>query len=1079
MSDKIRPVPFDVLLERIILEYKYHGSIFSVNKSEFFFYGDAKKAVFMGKEAESLLGISSGPNTTLVQGIVSSYLAGSRFFELKTVSAGKSEVLRPSIDTSLASFNTDSSSDLDIKASCNEYIKAWVILHVLESVFKKKVIKKPSFLFSPSVGYTYTDMKSDEMDNFISSLIDATGVAAFYDYKDMALAMVMEGILDGTEWEGEKENVIQTIKNISPNIASSFTYLPLSGMSESEIEKCSSYLLEKTDLCLKLSPNFLGYDEVRKTLNTLSYDEIVLEREYFEHGLDKESAVSLIKTLKKKAEENKRGFSIKVSNSLRVVNKSIILQGENKYLSGRALLPLALKMALHISRNFDGEINIAYAGGCDDYSFANLIKIGFSPVTLSSAVLVPGGITRLNGLAKIADNTTESGKGTIDLAELERFIEEVLKTGSIASKEFRGRNRTKINTPLSVFDCYVAPCVQSCPIHQMVPDYVALAAEGREAEALALIYMDNPLPNITGYICEHECENHCTRLSYEGPVKIRDIERKLAKQAEPEFRKEFLKKESPTETKAAVIGAGPSGLAAAYFLSSAGFDTTLFEKEEKAGGIVRSAIPSFRIGEDALDRDIALIRDKGVSFEFGTKVSVDLLRKKGFEYIFVAIGANKVKDTFIEGNTPRLGALEFLKGVKEDKKFNLGKDVVVVGGGNTALDAARTALGQDGVESVTVLYRRSQDELLCNAEEYKKAKEEGVKFLFLALSVSSSDGTLTYKVMKLGDRDSSGRRRAEETGKTKDIRCSSLITAIGESLDPEVLKSLRYDSSDSDVYVIGDAQSGPSSVVRAIESARKAVDKAIDDAYEKMAVEIEEDFEEEDASYHGECHCSHSHEDGHDCHCHHDEGHECTCGHDHEDNDECECGHNHDDSEELSEEEEAELRIAEDAFFSQIRKKNVSVLEKGEYDSDSFFKQEGARCSECNYLCNICVDICPNRANVAIDTRETGLFEDPFQIIHIDAFCNECGVCASHCPHHGDPYKTKLTLFNRIDDYRVSKNNGFALDGKKIFIRVDGDEIVSDYDQNGNLAPEIDEEVRAVITTVLQDYKYLLEHVDE
>ena len=502
------------------------------------------------------------------------------------------------------------------------------------------------------------------------------------------------------------------------------------------------------------------------------------------------------------------------------------------------------------------------------------------------------------------------------------------------------------------------------------------------------------------------------------------------------------KPDEPADVKAAVIGAGPAGLAAAYFLAQSGFDTSVFEKEERAGGVVANIIPEFRIPMEAVERDVQFIRDNGVKFHFKEEKTIQELRDEGFEYIFVSVGATASNDPHVSGNGERESAISFLLRSKKGEEIDLGRHVVVIGGGNTAMDAARMAIRTKGVEDVTVVYRRSEEEMPADREEYELALADGVKFIFLASPFSVVDGLMTVKKMVLGEKDASGRRKPVDSGETFTLDCTYMISAIGEKADENVLAALGL-SEDDKVYVIGDTKTGPSTVVRCIASAQSAVDDAIDKVYEDILASDDEEKE---------CNC---------------EG-------------ECTCGDNTEEVDEIEEEEDIdEIREEEDDFFASIREKKARVTLSEPKGDRKFLEKEAKRCLECSYYCNKCTEVCPNRANVMIDLRDTGLFEDPFQILHIDAYCNECGNCASFCPHDGGPYLKKFTLFSRPDDFENSTNSGFYAENDQITIRLDGKVIKGELDRDGRLDADVPEEVKAMIETIFISYSYLLGPVEE
>ena len=1041
----MRPIPFGELLTRIMGEFRNHDSIFSIDKAQFY-KDDRKNTVnVFSQSCTTPMGPAAGPHTQLSQNIVASYLVGARFIELKTVQImDHLEIAKPCIDARDEGYNVEWSTEYTLEKAYDEYLKAWIVLHMIESAMEGKVVEKPSFIFNMSCGYNLEGIKQEKMQIFIDSMIDAGKKPLFDEYINEAKALLDEGILEGSDWEGREECVRKTLDKISRNICPSVTVSTMHGCPPKEIEAICSYLLteKKLDTFVKLNPTLLGYDTVRKVLDDLGFNYVVLKRESFEHDLQLSDAKAMLHRLVELAGKEGRKFGVKLTNTLGNVNPQDVLPGDERYGSGRILLPLSTRVALILSEEFNGTLPISYSGGVSALSVKELFEIGIHPITLATDMLHPGGYAKMKQLCEICKEAPEAWKKeTIDVSRLRKFVETVSSPKGIAGKEFRGTNSSKVGTPLSLFDCYVAPCVEACPIHQPIPEYVALAGEGRLAEALSLIYTSNALPNITGWICDHQCQNHCTRMDYEGPVQIREVKRIAAEKGFDEFKASMWEKpDEPADVKAAVIGAGPAGLAAAYFLAVAGFDTSVFEKEKNAGGVVANIIPEFRIPLEAVEKDVQFIKDNGVKFNFGTEKTIKELRDEGFEYIFVGVGATASNDPHVSGNGPRESAISFLLRSKNGEKINLGKNVVVVGGGNTAMDAARMAIRTQGVESVTVVYRRSQSEMPADREEYEMALSDGVKFLFLANPSDVTDGIMNVKKMVLGEKDASGRRKPVESGETFSLDCSYMISAIGEKADQNVLDAIGV-GEEGKVYIIGDTKTGPSTVVRCIASAQSAVDDAIDKVYEDI---LSQDDDKKECDCEGECTCSSQ-------------------------------------EEEVVEDDEDidEIRSEEDDFFASIREKKSSVLLSASKTSKDFLKTEAKRCLECSYYCNKCTEVCPNRANVMLDMRDTGLFDDPFQILHLDAYCNECGNCAAFCPHDGGPYLKKFTLFSRLDDFENSTNSGFYSENDQVKIRLDGKIIDGEIDKDGKLVADVPEEVKAMVETVFVSYSYLLGPVEE
>ena len=1070
MGDIMRPVPFEELMDRIFSEYRQCGSIFGINEDQFHHHNGTHMIKIFGQRCATALGPAAGPHTQLAQNIIAGYLVGGRFMELKTVQKMDTlEIEKPCIDARDEAYNVEWSTEYTLPQAYDEYVKAWVSLHVLETLMQKGKFEKPSFIFNMSVGYDLNGIKTPKMQTYIDSMIDASNAETFTQCVSSLQALIAEGgFLDGTPWEGMEKKLALLIPKISANISPSVTISTMHGCPPQEIEAICTYMLteKKLDTFVKLNPTLLGYDTVREILDGLGYGYVGIKRESFAHDLQYSDAIAMLRRLVDLAKKEGRGFGVKLTNTLGSVNDQGVLPGSEMYLSGRALLPISTGIAALLSKEFNGEIPVSYSGGANAFTVRDIFETGIRPITLATDMLKPGGYARMKELAEILEKSDAYSMSSIDVDKLAKLASDARGLDTV-KKSFRGAEPVRVGEKLPLTDCYVAPCVVACPIHQDVPDYIYLVGKGQYADALELIYDKNPLPNLTGYICDHQCQYHCTRLDYEGSVQIREMKKIAAEQGFAEYIKRWDAPGAAT-VKAAVVGAGPAGLSAAYFLARAGFATSVYEREATAGGVVRHVIPAFRFPESAIESDVAFIAKHGVDFHFGiekSQVTVDALKKKGFTHIFYAIGAEVDNDIPLAGDRSRVRtSLGFLEEYRRDpSRIVLGKQVVVVGGGNTAMDSARAACRLDGVEQVTVIYRRSEKEMPADLEEYGNALEEGIKFLFLTNPEAyEADGALVCRTMELGERDASGRRQPVATDRTYTIHADAMITAIGERVDKESLswfgvpldgkgwpavESKTMKSTVEGVYVLGDAQSGPSTVVRCIASARAAVEAAID--YELGPEEPGDD---------GTC--------------------DCDGGHHHHDGETCDCG-DYDDEEEDGDEEEdiEELEAEENAFFAEIRAKKGHIIRPSskEMPVKAFAENEAKRCLECSYICNKCVEVCPNRANVAIDMRlRNDLFSHPFQIVHLDAFCNECGNCATFCPWEGAPYQDKLTLFSTMEDFENSENSGFILAENSVLVRIDGDLSAHSIGSDGVLDGDLPEEVESIIEEIIVNHAYLL-----
>ena len=398
-----------------------------------------------------------------------------------------------------------------------------------------------------------------------------------------------------------------------------------------------------------------------------------------------------------------------------------------------------------------------------------------------------------------------------------------------------------------VMESGTAPCKAVCPAHIPVQGYIKLASEGRYTEALELIKKENPFPAVCGRICNKVCEEACSRGIVDASVAIDDIKKFIAEKdlsAETRFVPKMLNQIGrPYEEKIAVIGAGPAGLSCAYYLAVKGYPVTVFEKEQMLGGMLTMGIPSFRLDRAVVNAEIDVLRELGVQFRTGVAVgkdvTLDQLRSEGFKAFYLGIGASKGAGLGCPGE--ELGGvstgIDFLRRVNQGEKPELGSDVAVIGGGNVAIDVARSAL-RLGAENVTIIYRRSRDEMPAADDEIAEAEEEGVKFRFLASPVEIlGDGKcegLKLERMELGDADARGRRKAVGTGRFETVPVTAVISAIGQKIDlsgiadfetdksGNVVVSLpSYQTSVADVFAGGDVVTGPKFAIDAIAAGKE------------------------------------------------------------------------------------------------------------------------------------------------------------------------------------------------------------------------------------------------------------------
>ncbi|SFH38462.1 putative selenate reductase, YgfK subunit [Desulfotomaculum arcticum] len=393
-----------------------------------------------------------------------------------------------------------------------------------------------------------------------------------------------------------------------------------------------------------------------------------------------------------------------------------------------------------------------------------------------------------------------------------------------------------------------SPCKAVCPAGVNAQGYVQLVKEGKFIESWQLIYKDNPLPAVCGRVCTHPCESECHRKSVDKPVGIRELKRVVADVAYRDLDGLPLPEAAPANgINIAIIGSGPAGLSTAYQLAKQGYSVTIYEALPQAGGMLRVGIPEYRLPKKIVDLEISLLEKMGVviktSTPLGPQLTINELFNRGYKAIFLAIGAHKgvtlnIPGEDLDGVIP---GVDFLRKVSLGETITLGKRVVVIGGGNTAMDAARTAL-RCGAEEVTIVYRRSESEITAAEEEIIEAKEEGIIFKMLTspLSFKGENGKVVQIEClqnELGEPDAGGRRRpVPVAGSEFGIAVDNVIVAIGQS--PEVssiqetieLSGKNTIVVDKDtlstnipgVFAAGDAVTGPATVVDAIGAGKKA-----------------------------------------------------------------------------------------------------------------------------------------------------------------------------------------------------------------------------------------------------------------
>jgi putative selenate reductase len=1013
MEKPFRTAPLDMLAGWIFNELDARDTVLGIPKANFQVPSARMAVQRFGHTIAAPLGVAAGPHSQLSQNIVATWLCGGRFIELKTVQIlDEIEVGRPCIDAADETYNCEWSQELKLEESFSEYLNAWVLLHALAH---KMGLPDPGTHFNMSIGYNLEGIQTPRVQAFIASMRDASA----------ALPAAIDQVA----------KVYPAVRDIAipSELSNHITLSTMHGCPPAEIERIANYLLTdlKVHTWVKLNPTLLGAERLRGMLNQTQGFEIEVPDGAFGHDPKFEDAMAMVKTLASTAKGLSNTFGLKLTNTLEVVNHRPVFPASEKmmYMSGRALHPLTLTLAQLVDQELDGQVPISFCGGADARNFPDLVADGLSPVTVCTDLLKPGGYARLqqylvNLDAAMIDagadsldafvHATSGGHGPrFNLARHSvKVVGDDLYARRVRPLEFKG------DRPLGHFDCIAAPCMDACPTHQNIPDYLWLVAHGRPAEAMDVILRTNPQPGITGSVCDHPCTERCVRNFYDAPLAIREIKRFAVEYggAHPETR-------GPDKhIKVAIIGAGPAGLSAAYFLAKMGFEPEVFEAKAGLGGMVSGVIPGYRLSCDTLAGDMERLNQLGVTFRFGQAlgrdVSLEGLRQ-AFPYVFLGVGAKQGKRLGIplENSEGVMDALEFLDKVQAGTPMALGKRVLIIGGGNTAMDAARSArrLVKDG--EVTLVYRRTRAQMPADPAEVNDCIEEGIglRDLLAPAAVVAGAGKVTGLAcarMKLGERDASGRPRPVPEGGEEILLADTIIPAISQEPELDFLAGLPLERKRDGTLVVdpdtcettlpglfagGDVVHGPSSVIQAIADGRAAAEAIA----RRHGVRIEAEPQL-------------------------DKGNDTSA----------------------MMEKKARLHSAQKVPVIPLTERSGFSEVIQTFTPESAAK-EASRCLDCDDVCSLCVTVCPNRANLAYPMAPFRLdlpvlvqrggrliaegskafaVDQTVQTLNIADFCNECGNCTTFCPTAGAPYQDKPRFWIDRAGFDEAKGDAFRME---------------------------------------------------
>jgi putative selenate reductase len=1026
MSDKFHTISLKQLLKLILNEYDNNGSIFGIPKELFFnpTLNNSLTSEVFNQKLHTPLGVAAGPHSQMAQNIIGAWLMGARYIELKTVQTlDELDVSKPCIDMQDEGYNCEWSQELRIKESFNEYLNAWIVIHILNHKFSWG--KEIGTIFNMSVGYNLQGIMNKN-------------VQWFFDKMTNCPEELIETIED-IEGTYPQVNEIGIPSTLSNNI----TLSTMHGCPANEIEDIAKYLLEKKNLhtYVKLNPTLLGPEMLRDILNNKLNFKTNVPDIAFEHDLKYPDALRIIKSLQKTALERNLEFGLKLTNTLESINdKDVFGSGvDMMYMSGRALHPISINGAKKLQNEFNGELQLSFSAGASAFNISDILACGFKTVTVCSDILKPGGYMRLNQYFEMLNKNFEV-KSSLDiegfivnssdkknakeaaLSNLNQYADKVLESKDY-KREYIKTPDIKTKRELGYFDCISAPCRDTCSTNQDIPDYLYYTSTNQFDKAYEVILRTNPFPSITGMVCDHLCQNKCTRINYDNSLQIREVKRFISEQDEVK-----LKPAAKNGIKVAIIGAGPSGLSAAYYLALAGFFVDIFEAKSKSGGMVQFAIPGFRLTDEAIVKDFKRVTDLGVNIHYSTKVDKVKFQslKKEYSHIYIGVGAQLSAELKIEGSDNKgvIDPLHFLFNVKQGKETSLGKNVVIIGGGNTAMDAARTAYRLVGKEGkVTIVYRRTIYEMPADQGEIKAVLDEGVEIIELVApeKVIQKDGrvnVLLCSKMELKGVDAKGRLQPQKiAGSEFEISCDTIIPAIGQNLDIDFATidllsadTKAYKTKLGNVYIGGDALRGASTAINAIGDGRKAAEQIIRES--KVDFSIQKQSSKSFAK------------------------------------------------------KELMIKRSKRLFGAELTELPLDDRRNFKLVSETLSKQsivvESCRCLYCDEICNICTTVCPNFANFSYEIEpvryklqkavqiEKGKFEiqndkafevnQKYQILNIANFCNECGNCNTFCPTNSAPYKEKPKIYLTLADFKNAAE-GYYLSSKgdkRILIAKEG-----------------------------------------
>jgi len=994
MSDLFEPISLHQLLRIILNEFETKKSIWGIPQQLFF--NPSEQDYFKTRQFNHLLdtplGVAAGPHSQMAQNIIAAWLVGARYIELKTIQTlDELEIAKPCIDMQDEGYNCEWSQELKVQESFHEYLNAWIIIHLLHH--KLGFTETTGTIFNMSVGYNLEGIMKPNVQWFFDKMQDCS----------LELSQKINEIKD---LYPEIVNL-----NIPTQISDNITLSTMHGCPAHEIEEIATYLLQEKKLhtFVKLNPTLLGPEKLRHILNQQLNFKAHVPDLAFEHDLKYTDALAIIKALDQKAQHENLQFGLKLTNTLESINHKTVFDSEVEmmYMSGRALHPISINLAHQLQKDLKGKIPFSFSAGIDAFNVSDTLACGFATITVCTDLLKPGGYMRMHQYFEelqkhfftnhsvnipefICHKVQEKDLLQATQLNLQQYATQVL-TQERYKRTYLIAPDIKTPRALTYFDCIAAPCTDTCATHQDIPNYLYHSEIGDFEKAYEVILNTNPFPSITGMVCDHLCQNKCTRVHYDSTLLIREVKRFVSEQEEVK-----LQPSASNGLKVGIIGAGPTGLSAAYYLALAGFEVKVFEAHSKAGGMVQYAIPGFRLTDEAIARDFKRVTDLGVKIHYLHPIDTSAFEQmqKDYHFVYVGAGAQLAASFELEGHTSLgvMDPLDFLFKVRKNDTTEIGTNVVIIGGGNTAMDVARTSyrmVGADG--KVSIVYRRTINEMPADEIEIQAVLEEGVDILELVApeKIISENGrvkALLCSKMQLSGKDASGRAKPVKIPNSEfEIPCDTIIPALGQKvaidfaeLDQLASDTQSYQTRFQNVYIGGDALRNASTAINAIGDGRKVANQMIEQA--QLTYKLLKPAS-------------------------------------------------------LKQHSKAELMLKRAKRKEAVASNETALDQRRNFALVSHtltkesIMEEASRCLHCDEICNICTTVCPNFANYAYEITpvhfnlqkavyhsdgKVAFVDDQVfkvdqihQILNIANFCNECGNCTTFCPTQSAPYKEK------------------------------------------------------------------------